>query len=584
VWIAACGVIFLAVSGIAQERSPDTAFSSSLTEFYRPGDPVASQRNAIEERSRALVLYQRALKKQRVGESEDALEAYREIIEILPNDSSGVAQRAASILAAEGNYDEAQQLLEDAIENSQDSVRPLLALSNFAINFGNKKEGLRERGIEAADQALEQFPQSLAAIRQRISLHRAAGEIDQARDLLRAAHTRSVEDAPQLIQLARIARSLWPLNKVGARAANMAELNRFYESALKAAGPKDSATRIAVGQYFVNSEQYDKAKSAYEDIIKRRPDLLEQRFRLADVRKALGDVEGHIADLVTLSEIDPFNALTHKKLSDLFAEKDDLDRTLLHLQRALELKLGKHDDYIKLCKLLLYGKNDAATAVNVGRRATILFPNSSMAHFFLGIAQREDGEPGEAVPSFVKAEALADDEDADLTLEFYFEFGATLERAGDIDGASSRFKQALEKVPDDDPVAGARIYNYLGYMWLERELHVDQAGEMIKHANELVPDVSAYVDSLGWFHFVKGNFEEAERHLAHAYELLTKERDELYPEDAVILEHLAMAQKEQGKLREAQKTLKEAAELAPNSPSIRKHLDDLLSTKPQGSE
>ena len=51
-------------------------------------------------------------------------------------------------------------------------------------------------------------------------------------------------------------------------------------------------------------------------------------------------------------------------------------------------------------------------------------------------------------------------------------------------------------------------------MWAEKNVHLDEAEEMIKKALEIDPDNGAYLDSLGWVKFRKGKFEEALSDLA----------------------------------------------------------------------
>ena len=101
-------------------------------------------------------------------------------------------------------------------------------------------------------------------------------------------------------------------------------------------------------------------------------------------------------------------------------------------------------------------------------------------------------------------------------------------------------------------------------MWLENNLSIDRAGQLIKKANVLSPDTAAYLDSLGWFYLVQGDFEKAEQELERAWELLLIECQEAGVEpiepDAIILEHTAKAKAALGKYTEAIKTLHKALE------------------------
>lgn len=95
-----------------------------------------------------------------------------------------------------------------------------------------------------------------------------------------------------------------------------------------------------------------------------------------------------------------------------------------------------------------------------------------------------------------------------------FTRAAALERLDEVDEAAMLFRQLVESEPDD---AGAA--NYLGYMWADREMHLDKALELIARAVALDPENSAYLDSLGWVHYRLGDLEEAERWLRRAVDL-----------------------------------------------------------------
>ena len=82
-----------------------------------------------------------------------------------------------------------------------------------------------------------------------------------------------------------------------------------------------------------------------------------------------------------------------------------------------------------------------------------------------------------------------------------------------------------------DPANAAEVYNYLGYMWVEHNMHLDEAEQMINKALELDPTNGAYLDSLGWLKFRKGKYEEALGDLLRAAQSLTRD-------DPVVFEHI----------------------------------------------
>ena len=62
-----------------------------------------------------------------------------------------------------------------------------------------------------------------------------------------------------------------------------------------------------------------------------------------------------------------------------------------------------------------------------------------------------------------------------LNADFYFDYGAAAEQAGQYVKASELFRKSIELDPDN----AARSYNYLGYMWVERSENLEEAGQLI---------------------------------------------------------------------------------------------------------
>jgi tetratricopeptide (TPR) repeat protein len=89
-----------------------------------------------------------------------------------------------------------------------------------------------------------------------------------------------------------------------------------------------------------------------------------------------------------------------------------------------------------------------------------------------------------------------------------FTRAAALERLDEVDASAALFRQLVDSEPND-----ANAANYLGYMWADREMHLEEALALIAGAVALDPENSAFLDSLGWVHFRLGDLDEAERWL-----------------------------------------------------------------------
>jgi tetratricopeptide (TPR) repeat protein len=142
-----------------------------------------------------------------------------------------------------------------------------------------------------------------------------------------------------------------------------------------------------------------------------------------------------------------------------------------------------------------------------------------------------------------------------------FTWAAAHERLGEHDEASELFQQLLAE--DSRDVASA---NYLGYMWADQGINLEEAFELIARAVEAEPENSAYIDSLGWVHFRLGNLEEAELWLRRATTLGGEG-------DGTVLAHLGEVLLKLGKMDEARSLLQQALDYGCEHPE---HIRELI--------
>jgi Flp pilus assembly protein TadD len=87
-------------------------------------------------------------------------------------------------------------------------------------------------------------------------------------------------------------------------------------------------------------------------------------------------------------------------------------------------------------------------------------------------------------------------------------------------------QEALKLAPDD-----VGINNDLGYTWADAGRNLDEAEKMLRYAVGESPREAAYLDSLGWVYYKKGDF-------ANALRWLTRAAAESDGHDPVIYDHL----------------------------------------------
>ncbi|MBN9250525.1 MAG: tetratricopeptide repeat protein, partial [Mesorhizobium sp.] len=133
----------------------------------------------------------------------------------------------------------------------------------------------------------------------------------------------------------------------------------------------------------------------------------------------------------------------------------------------------------------------------------------------------------------------------------FYQRGIAYERLKDWPKAEPSFRKALELNPDQP-----QVMNYLGYSWVDKNMNLKEALEMIQKAVDLRPSDGYIVDSLGWAYYKLGRFEDAVRELERAVSLK--------PEDPVLNDHLGDAYWRVGRKLEATFQWSYARDLKPD--------------------
>jgi tetratricopeptide (TPR) repeat protein len=274
---------------------------------------------------------------------------------------------------------------------------------------------------------------------------------------------------------------------------------------------------------YIRAEQKEKAVAVLEEIVKRNPDRFE----------------------------------TYNTLGDLYEDLEKDEKAIANYQLSLVLNPNQLDLYVRITLAQLRLKQPDA-ALKTLATAKEKFPTKYQVQYLYGLVYSEQKQYAPAVAAFADAESLsqeAPEGESKPTTSFYYAYGSTCERTGDIDKAATLFRKAIALDPKNH-----NAYNYLGYMWADKGLHLDESLGLIQKALQISPDNGAYLDSLGWVLFKLGRPAEALPHLRRAAEL-TKD-------DATVLDHLAEVLFAVGQRDEAIHTLERAQKAEPDNKDI----------------
>jgi tetratricopeptide (TPR) repeat protein len=133
-----------------------------------------------------------------------------------------------------------------------------------------------------------------------------------------------------------------------------------------------------------------------------------------------------------------------------------------------------------------------------------------------------------------------------------FSRASVRDRLGRWPDAETDLRQALVYAP-----GRPEVLNFLGYGWVDRGENVEEGFRLINRAIQALPDQGYIIDSLGWAHYRRGDYEEAVAALEKAAEL--------EPADAVIAGHLGDAYWRAGRRTEAGFEWRRALQLKPDA-------------------
>ena len=196
-------------------------------------------------------------------------------------------------------------------------------------------------------------------------------------------------------------------------------------------------------------------------------------------------------------------------------------------------------------------------AERVSRRMVARYPGESAASHLLGRTLRAQGKHAESVEHFA---AAARGNAANP--QYSYDLGVSLEQTGQYEQAAEAFRYVLQIKPDD-PV----VLNYLGYMFADQNMNLNEALRFISRAVELQPDNGAYLDSMGWVLFRMGRYDESQRFLLNALRLEGP--------DPVILDHIGELYQALGRTEQAQGYWRQALTADPDNEQIRRKLEQI---------
>ena len=570
----------VAASSIAVARptkitSPKAGLSSAATKkpgrqddsLYLKPDADLGLRMAGAHKADALSHFVEGMAFEENGEMDRALEVYRKVLNVDPGQAQ-LAARVAGLLIQQDDFPQAIDVLKDAIKANPNNAEPYQQLAFIYLKYLKRTD----QAIDYANRAIALNPENAEGYQRLVEIEVAAGQEKKALEVLdRAAKVRS-NDPGFWMRLGKLYMAILFKSDSQPKPDELKRTNEIFKKAAEHAGD-DPAILKEIADYYAASQQLKEAIPLYLRVLELQPDDANAREKLA-TGFILTNQRGKAVEMLEqiiqehpekyqsydlLAQVLDDEARSLQRANRLEEAKAKFAKVAANYEQSLLINPNHPSTYLHLAELLLGPSRDADRAVKLLMEARRRFPGAPEIVYYLAIAQREAKQSQQAVATFEEAlhEAQLDEDDEVINAKFYFNYGAAAEQAGLYEKAADLLRKSIAL----DPANSAEAYNYIGYMWADHNMHLDEAEAMIKRALESEPNNASYLDSLGWVEFREGKFDQALSDLLRAAK--TVERD-----DPVVFEHIGDTYLKLNRVREALDAWQKALALDPKNKTL----------------
>lgn len=496
------------------------------------------------------------------GDAAKAEEEYRQAAEADPANEGLVVDLAGRLIQHEA-FDQAGEVL------SRSAARPEASgLVHGWLALVRVRQSREAEGLASARLAIRKAPKLLLGYQVAVQVLFKRKDTKEALRLLDQAAREPEVDSVFLADLAGLlggAQLLKDLKPEEAVPRMKAVLHRA--SQLK---PEDPAVLRKMAETYRAIGELQRATELLGELIRKlpsqapmlRPALREELFQLY---LRTGDRKGAAEQLKALLQDNPTNPQLNFLLGGMAAEDKDFKVAEGYLEKAILFNQELEPAYYELAAVRL-SLREPERALEILIRARDRFRPGFVMEYYTAMANMALKRYEEAVNRLTSAELLAKNSEPDrLTAMFYFQVGAAHERAGHLPEAERALNHALELAPDD-----TETLNYLGYMWADKGIRLDEAKALIERALKQEPKNAAFLDSLAWVLFRQRKYDEALVQMDAAFANLKEP-------DATIYDHYGDILAALNRMDEARKAWAKSLELEANDEVRRK-----LEGKPSG--
>lgn|GEM_PF-790903 len=273
------------------------------------------------------------------------------------------------------------------------------------------------------------------------------------------------------------------------------------------------------------------AKATLEELVKKLPSYVSPYVALAKILEKEGDPAGaydyYITGALILSKsnydaatlavlkraaaIKPEIARAHQMLGVLYERQESPVTAIYHYRKSDPDE--KNQELLLHVAVLAHQAKNSKLAREMLTKSYAIDSENPRVWFTDAVLAANAGDHKKALTLYDKAISL----DAESAETFYYK-AISVEKVSGRLATVDTLKRAVT-LDGENPV----YLNYLGYVYADTNSNLDEAERLLLKVLEISPNNGAYLDSLGWVYFRRGEYRKAEPYLISAYRNLLAE-------------------------------------------------------------
>ena len=508
------------------------------------------------------------------GDTQAAIEKYDAARKLNP-ESLEINLRLAQLLLGSGKLNEVLPLAESLVQKHPRSTEAHILLGSV------------DGALRRIDPAIEEYRQVLKLDSKKNEAHLYLGS-------LLAEKKESAEAEKEFLIFVEVEPQsplgYYYLGRMSAERKDWAQAENYYQKTIERQ-PTFLAALIELGIIFEFQKKSDQAVELYRKALRyfpANPRILE---RLGQIYVSRNDYKGALEQFKEQERFDTDNLDLRVKIGLLEFEEGDLARAIEEFNFVLTAEPGHPTAryYLAAAYLKSGARDKAREELEKIESSSPFYPeariqiaamqeeNGDTAAAILTIQAAREKTPGEIglhralAHLFFRAKRYAEAKDAvegglklkadDLVLLYL------LGEVYDFMDQDDLCIETMKKVIRLDP-KHADALNYIGYLYAEKGIKLEEALGLLKKAMEIRPHDGFITDSFGWVYYQQKNYRKALELIERAFSLVG--------DDPTIAEHLGDVHSALGEREKAIRDYKKSLELKPDPDKDQKRIEEKL--------